>query len=109
MFKTILQPDPHEALLCEVQQRLLAISDSEMNEWFVDTLSADLGLVVAFGASNGIENTRKLGEAFVSAFSWAGAMDRSQQTELVKVALTVVGELLEEIKMWEEDGRSVAS
>jgi len=102
IFYQTQDPDPYDALLAEVRARLCDLNDPEMDEWFIDTLAADLGIPVAIGKHDYMENVKMMGEYFAMAFQRAGDNKPARRAELVKGLMEVIRELMEQIKDWIE-------
>lgn len=89
-------------LMFKIRNDIQTQMDSRIYEWFIDNLSAYLGVQVVFGDADCMENFKKIGQAFTTAFFQAGRCNPDKHVELMKMLMAFMGEALEELKLWAE-------
>ena len=70
---------PHDMLLKKALAHLRQLDDPKMGQWFLDTLATDLGIPIAIGDADPIENFKLMGGALVNSLKKAGDQDPTQR------------------------------
>ena len=113
-YKTLLDTTPAyeserhlDSLLAYVRSQP---DPDKLAKWFIEALATEMMIPFAVGdGDDPVRNLRIMSKALFESFLWAGAVDPAQRSELLRIVLDLVDNLVDEIKEWNAENEGSAA